>query len=77
MSLYNVYVGTNPKSNIKFIDIGYISAYHRSLRIQEITGQPVIITGGDMASILRAIPMNLGLCFAYSSGFIVSFKKAW
>lgn len=27
MSLYNVYVGSNPKSNIKFIDIGYISAY--------------------------------------------------
>ena len=74
MTIYNIHVGNNPDANIKFFGLNYANAYNRALQIQRITGQPVVVTGGNAASILCAIPMNIGLCFAYSTGYIVSVK---
>ncbi len=58
----------------KLFDLSYTNAYNRALQVQRITRQPVVVTGGTAASILCAIPMNIGLCFAYSTGYVVSVK---
>jgi hypothetical protein len=72
MSIYNIHVSNSQDANIKFMGLSYTNAYNRALQIQRITRQPVVVTGGTTASILCAIPMNIGLCFAYSIGYIVS-----